>query len=621
MKTSSLRQLACLTGALLALTASGVSNATGSRPAGAADLAAASSPRFTPGREYRYDLDVTHRARLATETAAPEKSLLDYRVRGQWSVTFVGHEGDGGRYRVALSDVAIEVGGKDDGESELRSDLARPFWFDTDREGKITGLYFERAAGAESRGFLREAAASLQVVLKPEPQWTSAEQDPTGEYESRYVRDGATGEVRKSRARYLRMVTSGGLRPVAEVGRIDTNDDVRIRMTEDGFLQSLSAHATTDIQLRTGAGHIRTAAEVSAVLRGTSLQATFVGELERHAASVVRVDMAALLTPAATEETKRIAASNLLANASITELVHAAALAPTATPQERGAAVARLSAAFLVRPSDARTAVTVARTSSPAIGAAIVAGLGGTHTAEAQVALVDLAASSGVAQSVRMNALAALALHEMPTRETVSSLGRLQRSSDPEVRSGAMLAAGNVARTMRRSDAETSRAIVATLLRQLGAATSDHDRVTLLRALGNAGDPGVLPLTRAATLPRNAAMVRVAAAASVRFVAGREVDDLLAQLLVTDPDPRVVREVIGTVEGFRKVEDFVAVLGTLSRTSPSPAVRRAAVRAVARLRDRTDVEALLEDVSVHDESEDVRASAAAALTSLRTSEP
>jgi HEAT repeat protein len=629
MKTTTLRRLPWLALPLLAVRALGFSSRSsqpgaaappaaaqgathGAAPAAsAASLPGGDEDRFRPGYERRYAIDVSQEAQLSTGDS-PAKPLLDTRVRGDWSVASVSRDGELTRFRAALTNVSIELAGSADQGGPFRTDLTHPFWFDTDREGRIVNLYFDRGVEAEARGFLRATAASLQVVTRPGAEWTTVEQDATGEYESRYTRGDEPGRLEKTRTRYTRLATGEGLRPAAEVADVTVEDDIAILLSPDDEMTSLVADAKTHLRMRAGLGTIVLRSRVTAQLRQRGIAPSPPEELARQEARLDRVEVAAGFERQSPEDAAQVADRQVVNGATLRALVRDLRAVPASAPKERGEAIARLTAAFRLRPADADGASSIAIAASPENAAAITAALGGAGTAPAQLALVDIASSTRASTPVRTNAVVALALQVAPTRETASSLRRLQSSGDADVRTGATLALGAVARAMKGSDAETADGLVVALLRELRAERVERNRAVWLRALGNAGDARVLPLAREA-LSSSDEIVRIAAAASVRFVAGPEADRLLEDAMTRDAAPNVRMEALGIVEGFRALPSYLPLLGTVVKADDSPAVRRAAVHALGRLRADPDALALLRDAAENDESEDVRVGAIAGL--------
>lgn len=526
-------------------------------------------------------------------------------LAGRWVETFVGGGEGVARYQVALSELKVA------GDEVPRVDLQTPFYVEVDGTGAVQGFYFARSTTARARGILKSTVAVRQVLLRNSHEWRTRELDPTGEYEALYTRPLGSREVHKRRSHYTRLATARGLRPTADVGSAEIEDDTRIALTADEELAQLDANAHTKVRTGDGLPTAIGSLHASFVLRDEAVDVSKLGAFEASQGALERVEMVTTPELAPMAEAWRESDAQVVGTATLADLVDALAKVPSEDRRARAEAMAKLRADFRLRPEDTQKAAAVVGTTSVDAGKAITAALGGAGTPPAQRALVTVVDDARVSLPVRLNASTALLLLEQPTTATARELQRQMGDPNEHIRGASSLALGSVLRQL--DDAAAREEALRTLVANFEGTTNPSDRVHALRALGNSGDAQVLPIAWRAYADEVVA-IRMAAVDAVRFVSGADAEALLAKAMLEDPEPRVRIEAIEIVTAHRFVPKYVTTYDAILRAQQFPLVRRAAVQSLSKASGSPQAIALLQR-ALEDPSEDVRAVARFALNS------
>jgi HEAT repeat protein len=201
----------------------------------------------------------------------------------------------------------------------------------------------------------------------------------------------------------------------------------------------------------------------------------------------------------------------------------------------------------------------------------------------------------------------ALATVEAPTAAAEQTLRDLARTgADEQIRSTAQLGLGIVARSLMADEPARARRILQDTLQDLEAATTPEARRQLLLVLGNIGaDDTLAVITR--HLRDEAAPVRAAAAAALRWLESPAVEDLLVKALMTDADDAVRLEAAQAL-AFRPMTDALLAAHRPALTGDaSAAVRLALLRNVAQAsRTSGAARALLAETAHSDPVAEVR---------------
>ena len=571
------------------------------------------APALGSRRVYEVDFSQTVllSAKADAAAAGDEGSAIIKGLRANWSVTLIAvTKGGLLRYRGVLTDVKAQANGQPYPEGALVQDFGRPFFFDTDGEGKVVSVAFDKALGSDARRTIKALVSGSQVAFHAEgaDSWMTHEQDPTGEYEARYTRQGDPRHLRKERTQYLRIATEGGLRPAADQGDVTVRDNTRIETLVGGALDKLASETETDLQFGKGMPRVHLTSVLTLALRQSDVDAAKLQAMNDEWLGAQKGDVATAPMdddPKAKEAAQREADEKLLKKASITDLERELAAIPKTSSRERAVQMAKLKADFRRHPEDTQKVVSYVRTASIADGQAIAGALGGTATRESLKALVDIANTADTPMAVRTNAIGALAIAQTPSADSVRALQGMTSDASPDISSASTLALGAAAAGVRDLDPGVYQDAIGLLLGNLSRAQTPEAMVLCLLALGNSGDPRVLAAAEKAMAWEDAS-VRVAAVAAVRFVAGSSTDDFLASAMQSDAAPSVRVQAVSTVEGYRDIGAFVPTFGQLLQTDSSALVRRAVLHALGAIKAEASAMALIASAARNDPAQNVR---------------
>jgi hypothetical protein len=558
----------------------------------------------------------------AADGGAGENTALIKGLHATWSIVLVASTGSTLRYRAALSEVKAEANGQPYPAGDQLSDFSRPFFFETDSEGTVLSVAFDKACGTDARRTIKALVAASQVAVRLEgpDSWTTHEQDPTGEYEARYSRQGDPRHLSKERTQYLRIATESGLRPAADQGELSVRDTTTVGLLVNGTVDRIASQTETDMQFGKGMPRVHLTSVLATTLRKTDVDASNLTAMNRDWLQKERVDMASPPMqddPKAKAEARRLADEKTVQHATLADLERELASIPRTSPRERAVLMSKLQADFRLHPDDTQKAVSYVRTAAVPDGQAIAGALGGAGTPEAMKALVDIAKTTDTPMPVRANAIGALAISTTPSPASVQALKGMTRDADPDISAASALALGAAAATARGTDPAGYQDAIDVLLADLNAARTPQAIVLYLRALGNSGDPRVLVAAQR-YMGNEDLSVRAAAVAAVRFVQGAATDQFLAAAMNGDEADSVRVQAVATVEGYRAIADFVATFGQLLHTDASPLVRRAILHALNVIITNPTAMALITAAARTDAAENVRQYAQAILDAAST---
>ena len=574
--------------------------------------AAADAPAPRPGSMHSYDITFVQsisfgqRAKAAAG-GAPAPHGLDKTVNGGLTLACVEHDARRVRYRATLEHVGASINGERVTHAELLTLLARPFFFDTDADGRIVAFAFDANLPMDVRGGLKAMMALGQVVTGAGDTWTTREEDTTGAYDATYTRSAAGNLLRKTRVRYVHLAgREGG--EADESAQVEVHDDIRIALGGDGAMATLSAITATDIPFAEPLGHISDQESCIMTLRNTGFDGAKLPSYraERAAMQEATMDVTAEIRAPATMQAMRDQANrNTLKGANLHDLLGELEHARTGSSQERAVVMSRLRADFRLNPDDAKQMARDVPGSPVQDGMLLTGALAGAATPESLGSLAEVAANARTPKEVRLNAVTGLGLATASSSPLVHALAALLSDPDPRVHASALLALGSAAATLRESDPAAYEFAITTLLGALASAQIPEQRALGFRALGNSGDARVLPLAKEAET-REVPAVRLAAVVSVRRVVHPEVDAFLTRVMHEDTELRVRVGAIETAEQYRTLPAYVPVLGEVAKNDAAPLVRRAALHALDRVKSVPEVPAAIQWSAENDPSEDVR---------------
>ena len=383
--------------------------------------------------------------------------------------------------------------------------------------GVLASIGFPDRMPKQARKLLTGLATTFQYTAGSGADWTAAEEDLTGRYDAVYRRSGDRSE--RSRARFTAVRSAEGLSAPSADG-VRPAEQTIFQVDADGVVR---AAVELDVTFALGTG----VAPVKLVLRAS---------LERESIEHVvppggdELAAAPISGYADFEGARRNADQSLVAGASVADLLaevkRAAAIAGHDGGNARAQVIARLAALIRLDPAAAEElAEHVRRHPEPLAEARVVAGaLASARIAEGTDALAGL--MDGELPDAARGAVVGALSFANPV--TPASLQALSAGLDQPHGNQAALGLGTHGRKARATDPAGADAATELLLQHHARASSTAERKLYLEALGNSGAPKALPVLRAAIAGGDRKLAS-AAAFSLRFVPGADVDALLEQ--------------------------------------------------------------------------------------------
>jgi hypothetical protein len=298
-----------------------------------------------------YDVDFSQTVLIGAskdaDGGAAESSALVKGLHASWSLVLVKHTETSLRYRGVLSDVSAHANGQAYPAGDLLNDFNRPFFFDTDANGKVLSVAFDKASGTDARHTIKALVAASQVAVHMDgpDTWTTHEQDPTGEYEARYTRTSDPRHLRKERTQYLRIATDNGLQPAADQGQVSVRDTTTAELLTSGVVDRIDSETHTDLQFGKGMPHIHLTSVLASTLRKSDVDTSGLSAMNQEWLGQQRADMASPPLeddPKAKEVAQRKADEKTLKDATLVQLERELAALPRTSSRERAVQLSKL---------------------------------------------------------------------------------------------------------------------------------------------------------------------------------------------------------------------------------------------------------------------------------------
>ena len=513
-------------------------------------------------------------------------------------------------------------------------ELSRGFLVELTRQGKVAGVYLRPEAAKFAQDFIRTLVASEEFVFPAAPppdgqSWNAREEDRNGVYIARYriVSASIAGHpdwiaLRKSKVRYL-PEPADATPPVP--GRDRTEKSVRPQMDfeaefdlESGDLATLRGTEIQDTSIKDKPiAHSETILQLRRV-RTAVAPAEEMGRLRELRSVLTASTPLALYAQRPRAEVEANVQRSELGSATVKELLDALAAfkATSSDPEKQQASETplylKVKALVYVHPESCAQLETILETAdatSPQFR--IVSGaLGAVAHPQAQRVLARAIQARPADSAALAGMISALGSAPQPGREAERAVQQLaETSSDNTVASTAILALGNMARSLSRSSPERAAALVTFLMRRLSAARSEEVAQRWIQALGNSASSQAFPaLSKYAS--NSSPVLRSAAIDSLRSIRLPQVDAMLLHALASDQEAQVRQEAAFAL-GFRRPsqQSFDAQKKALQHESDEK-VRSALLTNLFKMnRQFPEAKSILEDAAVHDVSESVRKTA------------
>lgn len=540
-----------------------------------------------------------------TRVASPaEQASGDYYLRGELSSLSVVLENE-------------EQAGQQI-ESRVEKSLDKPFLLRVSESGRIRGLGTQSDVTGMGYNILRSTIATLQFVEPSgkSPSWASwlaEESDQNGVYQARYKRLG-TGSFEKTKLGYSYAVSAGlaGTKtPQAPTIQSRTElawSDGKLAKAHmvESMVQPLGDDQVFKTKTHTTLELVREGKEAARPLDTSGIAFLPLFESKMTAANAQ-----------ARLQQKR----ELVGGRSFGEL-HGELAKLTASEADRDARwklAERLTALMELDPTTIGAAIKELKASGDTPERdMLLAALADVDSPDGRNALADLARDRNGDRNLRETAVTHLGVTDKGSVESIEALQGLARDpNDTAIHTSATLALGSAAHAGARTEGveAASEQAVQTLSDGYKRATSPKEQRMYLDALGNAGSDTALDAVRGA-LSSPDASVRAAAADSLRRVPGAEADNLLAQTLRNDAEPKVRAAAIAALNERQLSEPLFAALGEGLRNDKEGSVRLQILSLLGQRVSLPAVRTLLSWAASNDPDEKLRSLAAKALKAV-----
>jgi hypothetical protein len=484
---------------------------------------------------------------------------------------------------------------------DLAAALMTPVLLRIDEECRLVDIGAPKAMTASARNqWLLTLKLTEFVLAAPgtAARWTAQQSDPTGDFVATYARvDGANGsvEVQRRRGPYIRLHNGASGSTKVEIRQAEAVahyhvgapwfDDMRI--SERAVLR-VEERTMADVETSTSLS----AREVGGAVGAFWTSAIATSDFEIRPAD--RLERVAPQLPYA--ERKPIEGLDKRSPASV--ITEIAGLLATRPQADYDGALNLLVQYLRTKPEGARAFLGELRAGRipAAVRPVVFLGMQLAGGAEAHAALADAAGDHRLAHEDRLRAVAALADVPDPDRAVVDATmamakGAARGASGEDLRSGATLGLGTLARSTRLDRDEKAR-ILEHLGGDLERATDTRDIKTAVAAAGNAGDPSLRArvearlndepavaaeayraLTKMGALPATGELLTVYLEAEHPAVQGAIAGALRTQRL----DGAGIDRCIGLLHAGQPVDTRVLLITLLGESAAQSAAARAAL--------------------------------------------
>ncbi|WP_110519400.1 HEAT repeat domain-containing protein [Herpetosiphon llansteffanensis] len=436
------------------------------------------------------------------------------------------------------------------------AELARPFYFQQDRDGVISGLYFDGADSEDVQNIKRAALSQLQIYLYYEPEcadptqidcvaaYSKSESDVSGVYTADYssrMLDAQTVEITKKRSEKSYKSFADRSIANAEATKIESTSVAIYDLRAGVLLKNTTTqrirsgfNSTNGLNDYEGSGYaIESGGDSTDAI---SFEGTIPGEIVPHAfeGKANTNAISTLIRSIAGKEYKSVEiVANVSSNKADADLGLAAADLTTALKELADApsdpnAVSRLRATLNTVDgalSQLDQQLSKGRI-NPALYEGIIGALTGVVDSQAQrLIITHLVNNQSLNQTTRTQALTALTVIAEPSDATIIAVSDLVQANGSDAKQ-ALLVLGAIANNLWAKQPELAQKLSAMLETKLAEAKTDIERDLALRALGNAGPATTLSII-SGYLEHSNEIVRTSAIDALRKFPAAETEALL----------------------------------------------------------------------------------------------
>jgi HEAT repeat protein len=432
----------------------------------------------------------------------------------------------------------------------IKSDLEKPFFLITDKQGKFLSLEVEKDVLELSDSYLRTLLAMFQFVLPKKGKtlnWETIECDPTGLYVANYKTiKGAvknTISFSKHKVKYLKEKIDEDettLTPTV----IPKGETIFVLDLKKGNIISLKGEEEGMMYI----GGKKVGDFKNGVILELEKEEVFgkegISEIANlyHSTSSQREKFSLFKTPSR-EESERVIYRKILGEATLESL-----LEELKVREGKGEDIIpvylKLKALIYLKPEvcDELKGILNREDLSISSKKVIADALASVGNTEAQRLILSLIRFHQNDTALLIPLLYSLFDIKKPIPETIETLREFAfNCSNRELNAPARLILGVMANRLKDSSPDTSAEIVDELSKHLLSASSEEEISQLLLALGNAGSERALPLLIDFSRHQSGE-IRSCAVRAMRFIKNEKAEEVLLKALISDKEESVRRE-------------------------------------------------------------------------------
>jgi hypothetical protein len=563
-----------------------------------------------------------------TEVSARGDNTHQSFVVGSTTLTLYKIQANEGnlKYGAQLSEFNVKLDGvefSDEIESRMVEDAQRPFVIVFDHKGNVSGVAFPNSRRTESDGIIKGIVATLQFVRSDSAgrdfdEWIANEVDNLGSCLAKYKKRGPS-KFEKSVGAYLKLYIEPAfahlekskmpkaslrceyeLAPNAIVKFANSTQSVRLPLSDVGETEIRSTYRISLVTIdskeqswpNTSAWTLEPLGERVAVGRNGPVRSK--EELRRQIAGSDLNSLTAEMKDAIRKSDEN---GRLDAGSKMTALFD---LEPERT----------VEAAYRLRQvSDLKEAQTI-------LGA-----LAAANNPQSRVAIENVAMDTNCGAEIRHHAIVQLGLHESPSDDSIEALEKcVRQETTAEMKSQSLLSLGGVAGKVAQADPSSvgAQRAISSLVQGYNETSDRGMKDTYLAALGNSGALNALDTIRS-VLSESEPQLRANAVLALRLISGEDVDRILVNVMLSDPDSFVRQSTVSAIAYRTPTSTLLLGCATSLQQDSDEMVRLNVVSYFSIITVRNTPEAMtaLQMAIKSDPSSEVRRVAAASILAMK----
>jgi len=432
----------------------------------------------------------------------------------------------------------------------IKSDLEKPFFLITDKQGKFLSLEVEKDVSELSDSYLRALLSMFQFVLPEKGKminWDTMECDPTGLYIANYktIKSALKNTISfsKRKVKYLKEKIEEDETTLSPTV-IPKGETIFVLDLKKGDILSLKGEEEGAIYI----GGKKVGDFKNGVILELEKEEVFgkegISEIANlyHSRSSQRKSIS-LYKPPSREESERVICRKILGEATLGSLIE-----ELKVREENGEDIVplylKLKALIYLKPEVCDELKGILNNEDLSISSkkVIVDALSSVGNTKAQKLILSLIRSHQDDTTLLISLLYSLFDIKKPIPETIETLREFAYNcSERELNAPARLILGVMANRLKDSSPDTSAEIVDELSEHLLSASSEEEISQLLLALGNAGSERALPLLIDFSRHQSGE-IRGCALRAMRFIKSEKAEEVLLKALISDKEELVRRE-------------------------------------------------------------------------------